>query len=140
MVDVLDGNGVVIRQDVYQINPKHRDGSPNKSQWTIRNQDEAGVFGWALEHGSKSGKYYWGVFLDGLNSCVLGQTTSHRDTRIARFESSAQPIIWHGYPVDYFTAPQRDCPDKDVLSDWEAQKIITKSQISKLIRGMGWKD
>lgn len=133
-------NGVDITREIYQINPKHRDGSPNKSQWTIRNNEEVAVFGWALEHNSQSDGYYWGVFYDGLTSRVLGQTAKHQDTKIARFECSAQPRIWHGYPVDYLTDPQHDRPNRTVLLEWAHLNIIKKHQIAKLTGGQGWKD
>ncbi len=137
---VLDNTGNVILKEVYQINPKHRDGSLYKSQWTIKNQEEAAVFGWALEHDSHSGKYYWGVFLNRGVCRVLGQTAKRQDSKIARFECSSQPRIWHGYPVDYVNNPQNNCPHRTVLYKWVNLSIITKSQISKLLGGMGWKD
>lgn len=139
-VIIADNMGLQVKKEVYQINPKHRDRSRNKSKWSIEKHEEVGVFGWALEHNSQDGKYYWGVSLH-QNMCrVLGRTVSSHNTKIARFECSNQPKIWHGYPVDYKKDPQHDCPNRTILSEWAGLKIIKKPQIAKLIGGQGWKD
>lgn len=139
-VNFVDGKGVITCTELYQINPKHRDGSKKKSQWLIKNHEEAGVFGWSLEHKSQSGEYYWGVFFDGYDCCVLGRTEHNHPTKIARFESNGYPRIWHGYPVDYINDPQNDCPHRKVLLEWVKLGVINKSKIAKLIGGQGWKD
>lgn len=126
--------------EVYQINPHHRNGNPNKSQWTIGNHEEVEVFGWSVENESKTDEYYWGVLMDGAVCLPLGITPHRLSSKVARFECSAQPRVWHGYPVDYVNNPQHDCPGRDVLLKWATLGIITKSQIARLIGGRGWRD
>ena len=138
-VTKTDNQGTVVCTEVYQINPNHRNNNPLKSQWTIHNHEEAGVFGWSLEHDCFEEDYYWGVLYNGVSSAILGITTSGLDTKIARFECSIHPRIWHGYPVDYVNDPQHDCPGRTVLLKWAAMGIITKSKIAKLIGGQGWR-
>ncbi|MBQ7269255.1 MAG: hypothetical protein IJS62_05300 [Bacteroidales bacterium] len=139
-VIVANNLGRQVKREVYQINPKHRDRSQNKSKWSIEKPEEVGVFGWALENNSQDGRYYWGVSLHQNMCCVLGRTANSQNTKIARFECSAQPKIWHGYPVDYVKDPQHDCPNSTILRKWAKLNIITKPQIAKLIGGQGWKD
>lgn len=135
-----DGQGAMICTEVYQINPNHRNYNPQKSQWIVKNHEEVMVFGWSMEYECLWEGYYWGVLYDGINCSVLGTAVSGFNTKIARFECSRQPRIWHGYPVDYVNDPQHDCPGRAILLKWEAMGIITKSKIAKLIGGQGWRD
>lgn len=128
------------KQKVYQINPAHRNGNPQKSQWTIGNREELEVFAWSLENWSYDGRYYWGVFLNNGTNAVLGLTAGGFDSKIARFVVNGQPQIWHGYPVDYINNPQCERPNRAVLSHWFEIGIITKPKILKLMRGKGWSD
>lgn len=139
--DTVDNNGNdKVLSKVYQSNPKHRDGSRNKSQWRITLQDEVMLFGWAFENNSFDKKYYWGVIQQGDKCIELGFTTNRNiGSRIARFEHGNPPEIWHGYPVDYIRDPQNDCPGKRLLNNWRDWGIITKADIAKLISGRGWK-
>lgn len=138
--DTVDNNGDdIVLSKVYQSNPKHRDGTRNKSQWRITLQDEVMLFGWAFEKNSFDKKYYWGVIKQGNKCKELGTTYRHRGSRIARFEHSNPPEIWHGYPVDYIHDPQNDCPGRALLYIWKDMGIITKHGIAKLISGRGWK-
>lgn len=128
------------RSTVYQINPKHRSLNKYKSHWTITPKEEVHLFGWAWEKEYFDKKYYWGVYFRDGCCQVLGKTVSGQTTRLARFESSLRPVIWHGYPVDYCSDPQNDCPRKALLTKWAADGIIHKHQIVKLLSGKGWKD
>lgn len=139
-VTVTNTHGDLVCNEIYQINPHHRDGTPKKSQWTITNRKEVEVFGWSQERGSLSDGFYWGVLWDGALCLPLGMTPNSLNSKIARFECTAQPRVWHGYPVDYVNDPQHDCPDRDVLLLWARLGIITKAKIAKLIGGQGWKD
>ena len=139
-VTVTNAQGDLVCNETYQINPHHRDGNPNKSQWTINNRKEVEVFGWSQESGSLSDGYYWGVLRDGAVCLPLGMTPHRQSSKIARFECAAQPRVWHGYPVDYVNDPQHDCPGYEVLHKWAEQGIISKSKIAKLIGGQGWND
>ncbi len=136
----------VTRQDgancheVYQINPAHRNRNPQKSQWSIDNRGEPGVFAWSLENISRDPKGYWGVCINNGECLVLGLTVSQHDTKIALFVANGQPQLWHGYPADYITNPQCDCPNRTVLKHWAEIGIISKARIAKLTSGKGWKD
>lgn len=138
-VNATDDYGKTVCE-VYQINPHHRNGTPNKSQWTISNGKEVEVFGWSLENNSMADDCYWGVLNEGVVCLPLGVTTHGLNSKIARFVCSAKPKVWHGYPVDYVNDPQHDCPGSDVLRRWVGLGIISKAQIAKLIGGQGWKD
>ncbi len=138
-VTVTDNQGIIV-SEIYQINPHHRDRTPNKSQWSISSRKEVEVFGWSIENNSIANDYYWGVMNDGAVCYPLGVTPHNLYSKIARFENSAKPRVWHGYPVDYVNDPQHDCPCRDVLLKWAGLGIITKAQIAKLIGGQGWKD
>lgn len=134
----FEENGKILHSKIYQINPQHRNGSSSKSQWTITRKAEVELFGWANEKESKSGDYYWGV-IQHNNKCIdLGITVAENKTKIARFVHSHEPIIWHGYPVDYIQDPQNDCPRRELLLKWKAMGIIEKHQISRLTSGKGW--
>lgn len=138
-VTVSDDQGKKVCE-VYQINPHHRNGNPNKSQWTVNNREEVEIFGWSICINSISDNHYWGVWLERDMCRPLGVTPHRLNSKIARFDFTEQPMVWHGYPVDYVNDPQHDCPGRDVLLKWAGLGIITKTQIAKLIGGQGWKD
>lgn len=135
----FDDQGIE-RREVYQINPKHRNGDKDKSQWIVSTEEEVHLFGWALECESLDQGFYWGVIYDSTGCRVLGLTTDKKESKIARFVGSGNhSIIWHGYPVDYISDPSHDCPSRSLLLKWASEGIISKPQISKLIRGQGWR-
>lgn len=137
---IKDDDSFDTESKVYQINPKHRDGSPEKAQWTIPQEKEVKLFGWSIENKSYSAKYYWGVRYEYGRCIVLGFTSRRDNSKIARFECGNNQNIWHGYPADYIRDATHDCPSRDVLNKWEKAGLITKPEISRLIKGRGWKD
>ncbi|MBR6178066.1 MAG: hypothetical protein IKQ70_09330 [Bacteroidales bacterium] len=113
----------------------HRNGSPKKSQWLISVDEEISCFVFAKQNDwiSKEDHKGWGI----TDDCkVLGKTTANKETFIARFEEYDYNLDhWHGYPAD-LGRPQ-DIPADFVLLDWyKYKKYITKSQYSKIRRGI----
>ncbi len=111
----------------------HRNGNPNKSQWLISVDEEINCFVVTIENRWISDDHRgWGISAD----CkVLGKTTSKNDTYIARFEEDRYALNhWHGYPADL--SRNQDIPLGFILIDWKQQNYITKSQYSKIRRGI----
>src|SRR2546427_2748787 len=88
---------------VYRHHPDHRNGTANKSQWTITEPDERDTFRnaesrmWLLEDRG------WGLHTPNGRAEFLGVSHDSHDLNrqlfIAKFVASARPVVWHGYPA-----------------------------------------
>lgn len=120
----------------YTINPQHRDGNPNKSQWTVLEADEKSIFDVSYSAGWKDedDKKCFGIKNSGTTLSVIGRCKDRIiDLKIAKFVSDHQ-FIWHGYPANYRTN-QQDKPSTSILKKWVDEDFITKSKMGKITRG-----
>lgn len=120
----------------YVINPQHRDGNPNKSQWTIVEDSEYVLFGTAQSSGwlDVSIKKGFGIKKNGVLIDQLGLWTDRTTIlKIAKFVGDHQDE-WHGYPAN-FRQNAHDRPTTDVLRKWNEAEYISKSQMGKITRG-----
>lgn len=145
----------------YFFNPQHRDGNPNKSQWTILCSEELDCF-------RNSWKKYWNGIVDGIDDGEIPDNAygvliqdrkvipigirSRENTQkqgchelyIAHFEGNRgannQSVIWHGYPADYLVN-SHDIPSDCYLREWKDKNLLTNSQMNKIRRGLDikWK-
>lgn len=120
----------------YTINPQHRDGNPNKSQWIVIESDEVSLFetsytaGWKDEDDKKC----FGIKKSGTSISILGVCKDRiTDLKIAKFVSNHQ-LTWHGYPANY-RINQQDKPTTTILEKWVEEELITKSKMGKIARG-----
>ena len=102
----------------YLHNPRHRDGSPGKSQWTIDKPEELACFKNALSNKWVLPYTGWGLYYQDGKVTYLGISWD-RETElfIAKFVDSHEDSIWHGYPADCFRN-QRDIPAMEILKKW----------------------
>jgi len=124
----------------YQCNPEHRNGNREKSQWTISEQEERGVFsrtytsGWIVEHVG------WGLHIVNGSVNYLGvDRTRSQNLIVARFIDDNNVEIWHGYPADPNRRSQqariKEIPPEEVQTEWLRGQILPKPKVRKLGRG-----
>jgi hypothetical protein len=119
----------------YAVNPKHRNGSPDGSQWTIPPIEEHACFQTAEIAGWLLGDKGWGLHLVAETPAYLGVAVDGgRLLFVAKFVAGAAPVVWHGYPAD----PEKrthDIPEEHVLQHWLVLNLLSKPKIRKLGRG-----
>jgi hypothetical protein len=119
----------------YQINPQHRNGNPNKSQWSIICEEEIAVFAQSCNDGMVEDDHYmWGLYMPGDKPAILGSTKNSDDSKIAIFDNGKQNGFWHGYPADYIR--NNEVPPSEILAYWKTKEYINKSDINKIIKGL----
>lgn len=127
----------------YVHNVLHRNGNPQKSQWSISELDErncfenaAGflhIYGWTLTfccwglHFSEGGLSYLGI-------SAANSSDPRRELFIAKFVDSNQNNRWHGYPADHVDHPQ-DIPPENILSHWMRLRHLSPAKIRKISKG-----
>ena len=125
----------IIGDKNYTINPVHRNGMPEKAQWTISYQDEMNSFIFSNQHAWICNDNAWGLHFINNHVAYLGVAQDHiTEVFIAKFVNDVDHNNWHGYPADH-QANQQDIPDENVLRDWLTNNIIPKQKINKIARG-----
>lgn len=128
---------------IYIHKADHRNRAPQKSQWTISEQQERDCFGNILGliymdgFGSPNG--CWGLHIVAGRLAYLGESASDssepfRALFIAKFVDSNENDRWHGYPADHVSNTQ-DIPTSDWLMYWFEAGYISQSQLRKISRG-----
>ena len=118
----------------YQIHQQHRDGNPNKAQWTVSYEDEVSIFAGTFVEGLITDEQYmWGIYVPLSEPEVLGVTKNGDMSKIAIFDNGKHNGFWHGYPADYIR--RQEVPPDDVLDLWRDKEKISKSDIKKIIKG-----
>ena len=120
----------------YCFNTQHRDGNPNKSQWTIDTDQEIDVFCCMADHGWGFQDNGWSLFIKEDSSIdYLGFIQSRKaKVFIAKFVVDTNHNAWHGYPADYQVRAQ-DVPHKDILRKWKDENYLTKAKMRKIMMG-----
>jgi hypothetical protein len=133
--------GVVVQQFdirpglVYQVHPNHRNGRADKSQWTIPQGDEIQCFQQADARTWLLVNRGWGLHIQNGGPQLLGLSQDRdRALFVAKFVSSAAPVVWHGYPADHQRHPQ-DIPAPEILKAWLDSGLLIPAKIRKLSRG-----
>ena len=117
----------------------HRDGSFEKSQWTITELEERICFKYSLELGWNNPSYIsWGLHIENEKVVYLGKSAKNEpefcQLFIAKFVDSNKNSKWHGYPANS-SQKQQDIPPESVLYDWLEKQYLRRSIIRKLLRG-----
>lgn len=124
----------------YITHPPHRNGNPNKSQWTITPDAELACFAlsgneaWLLLEVGIG----WGLHLevDGTgtaNVSYLGENAArNRVLFLAKFVGTSGQ--WHGYPCDP-QAKAQDIPKPAILESWLAKKLLPAAKIRRILKG-----
>ena len=109
----------------------HRNGTPDKSQWTISVDDEFDLFAKTKLDGQIYDDKGYNLWIVNETAEVLGYTEHGSETRMARFEDGTRSDHWHGYPANYLRA-KNDIPPMALLRDWKAKGLIRKSDITRI--------
>lgn len=117
----------------------HRNGDPEKSQWTISIEHEFESFAVSRKNKWFNDQHGWGIH-PSMELLDVGRLVDGRNVQIARFQEMTphgQEIQnkWHGYPAD-IKGKTSDIPILKVLTDWLELGIIKKHQLSKIRRGL----
>jgi hypothetical protein len=114
----------------------HRDGTGNKSQWSISQQQERNCFlrmhdsAWFLVNKG------WGLHLVKKKPEYLGyRANSVQLLFIAKFVDGNNNSIWHGYPADHIRFPDRDIPIEYILLDWRNLGYLSNAKMRKIMKG-----
>lgn len=126
--EVIDG--------VYcKIHPHHRNGNPNKSQWTVSMCDELWAFVVSRIQGWVGKGQAWALHVVRGNVSVVGVSSDRaRDLHLCRFVDPNSNNRWHGFPADY-QVRQQDIPPVSVLRQWLGASLISKSAMRKIKQG-----
>lgn len=120
----------------YKPHPPHRSGAPEKSQWTISEDDERECFAraWAQGWVDASGNVGWGVKADegGIAQYLGVSADGARYLWWAKFVGKQSP--WHGYPADIVRRQGGDCPAPNVVRAWLHAGHIDKAALSRITR------
>jgi hypothetical protein len=120
----------------YTPHDKHRDQTPNASQWTVTRGEEAASFAQASTQQWGTHEVLWGLHLVANAPAVLGYDvlagSGRVEVMIAKFVENQGD--WHGYPVAHWIGTN-DKPNIDTLDDWLAQNLINATVRSKIYRG-----
>lgn len=117
----------------------HRNGDPEKSQWTISVEEEFRSFAISRQNRWYQDKRGWGIHPSG-SLIEVGTLVCGKIVRISRFQEMS-PLgqefkdIWHGYPAD-IKGKTNDIPVVEVLDSWLNAGIIKRHQLSKIRRGL----
>jgi hypothetical protein len=125
----------VIAQGVtYSHHPHHRNRTPDKSQWTIPESDERGVFIDAMNQNWLKQSSGWGLYSPNDRVEYVGLAQDHkRRVFVAKFVTAQNRNSWHGYPADH-ERNAADIPDEDILLLWMNSEILPATKIGKLTR------
>lgn len=148
-----DPNQTEVYSCVYSPYSKHRDGDPDKSQWSdeITQDKEFELFKYSISNEwvkvekfnykrigyrrllSPNGRG-WGLYLVDGELKELG-TLKDRKTKVTVcvFEEG-NPNLWHGYPANFKN--RQDRPLDNVLDKWREASIIQKPDMRKIKQGM----
>ena len=117
----------------------HRDRTPDKSQWTIREDYERSVFERTVVESWLADGHGWGLHLAAGSVNKLGESArGHGDVRDLFVAFFVMDSVCHGYPSDPIRSP-REIPPTPVRRDWLTQGMMRPSAIRKMSRGVRWK-
>ena len=112
----------------------HRDGSKQKSQWTISEDDERSAFSRTYSEEWYDGSTGWGLHFDGNTIGNLGFGVDRiRPLFMAKFVDGNARSEWHGYPADYLEH-QQDVPDTGYLMAWCEEGHLSRAKMRKILQ------
>ncbi len=121
------GNGAI-----YLHHPDHRNGNPQKSQWTILERQELDVFTVAMQSNWLFNNKGWGLYkVEGALRYLGINRQRDEDVFVARFVGQANN--WHGYPAD--RENRSDRPPLEVRRRWISERTLPRPKIRKLGAG-----
>jgi hypothetical protein len=113
--------------------PKHRNKGSLYSIWTIHIYEEVQCFIYTHRHNWIAEGNGWGLHLVDGKPEFLGEVSSGKQSKIAKFVVNQAMGLWHGYPSDY-QRNKKDRPPISILEVWRDLDLIKKADISK-VRG-----
>ena len=119
----------------YTIVSYHRNNSnPNKSKWTILEDEEIACFLKSMREAWIFDKVAWGLHLNETEILQLGISSSPFNEILKCAKFVCNQDNWHGYPAD-FMRNIHDKPHSNILNSWLDKKFITKSEMAKIKQG-----
>jgi hypothetical protein len=121
----------------YLIHQAHRDGTKDKSQWTIEVPKELTVFAAALRaHWTDAAAGWgWGLHIVRGRVAYLGVGRDHElRVFVAKFLDGTHTSTWHGFPADHRRGPS-DRPPERVMKTWLETKVLAPAKVRKIAKG-----
>lgn len=118
----------------YTHHPHHRNQTPQKSQWSIPETSELGVFARCRQETWYVDGNGWGLhFVEGaVRYLGVGQDHATR-VFIAKFVANSDESQWHGYPADHIRRSDRPC--EQILRQWLGGEVLPPAKIRKISKG-----
>ena len=123
----------------YQVDNLHRNGNPNKSQWTVKTEIELQIFTFGLlnEWCNTSQDVIWSIPKHSQQLTSIGTERAIKGSSteclyIAKYTGDSNGT-WHGYPVSNKSQP--DHPPQEIVNQWIQTNHIDKSFFSRWVRG-----
>ncbi|MCG6135866.1 MAG: hypothetical protein MET45_14620 [Nostoc sp. LLA-1] len=118
----------------------HRNNSPEKSQWTITEDDERNCFQFSLSSDwNKQPHSSWSLYLKNNTAQYIGNSAKKEpifcQLFIAKFVDSNKNSKWHGYPANPSGQKPQDIPPEYVLNDWLQKEYLRRPLIRKIAKG-----
>lgn len=132
--DEFDVNEKDIVTCKYFFKSDHRDGTAEKSQWTIDAGKELNCFVLSHKNQWTGVRVSWGIHIVKNKAIELGRNFNDTPLNVAVFYDSFKKNVWHGYPAD-FKRNAKDIPSTNVLVQWREKNYIKKHKISKAQQG-----
>src|ERR1700686_2260099 len=120
----------------YLIVPKHRNGTPGASQWTVGVNIELDIYVTTRMNGWLNVLDGWGLLLERGTAIYLGLAEDHAtNVFIAKFVGSevGADQVWHGFPV--LNNHDDGRPTAQVAFDWQHRGLLRAATVRKLIQG-----
>lgn len=118
----------------YTSNIQHRNGNPEKSQWTISTVYEESSFQLSIHNNWLLNTHGWGLHLVSGQPTIVGIAKDRTNNVFFAKFVGADKINWHGYPADYRNN-NHDIPDSDILRKWLDASIFSRATIRKITKG-----
>ncbi|HGO5857265.1 TPA: hypothetical protein ACK3JJ_001923 [Mannheimia haemolytica] len=123
----------------YQVHPQHRNRHPEKSQWSISESEEEGLFKSSFSNGwlhPEDNEKCFGIISNNRKLRILGVSAAHKppvqNLHFARF--TCDQCLWHGHPFGNGSSDLKQIP-KVVLDNWKERDYISNAVRNKIHKG-----
>ena len=127
-----------MQEKQYKVNPQHRNGNPNKSQWCVSANVEEDLFKVSCDSGwfNQQRTCCFGIISNGGKLLVLGVSAQNNppptELHFAKFVCDQS--LWHGYPFGKASSDLGQIP-KQVLDSWKNANHISNAVRNKIHKG-----
>lgn len=129
-----------MQEEQYEVNPQHRDGNPNKSQWIVSLSEDAEKNLFRVSYNScwfnQQRTCCFGIMSVNGKPQILGVSAKNNPPPTALHFSKfvCNQRLWHGYPFGKASSDLGQIP-KEVLDSWKEANHISNAVRKKIHKG-----